>query len=669
MATKARLEQALRNADAAGDVEAAKAFANAIRSGQYDDAQQAPQEQPQEKNLLQKAGDVALEGMAGVNRGAAGLVDFATSPINAGLELAGSNARIPSAVDALAPATTGNFMQDGLGKDITRAAGETVPAALAMGGALRAGAQALPQMGRASESVGAGALRQMGGSTAGQDAGYAALSGAGSAVGQELGGDAGAIAGAIAAPLAGAGIMAGAKGVVAAAKSAFDDWKNPAPVLSKATTERNRIITEALDRSGMKAGEAEKELAALGENGTLADLSPAFSRQLKAAMSENPQLEGAMQRSFGERSKGAYSRLTESVSKQVGQGDDIDGTMAALEKSMQPKIAQLYDDARATPFEPSDRLKGLLRGNNPLAEASKEAAKSIETKRALGDTDLGQLTLMDETKRVLDGKIGMAKRSGNNTEVRDLTRLKNFMVEEVDKVSPEYKAARSLFAGKESLKEAAELGEAFLKTNANDVKMMTKSFGESEKHFYKLGAQRAILNKLDTTNLSSDASKAILGKNGDVAKIRSLFTSQKEFDDFADVIAREGKFKQTANAIFGNSTTAKQAADIISLREGANAAMDAVSNPVGAASTLGRIVGSLRAKKGTEDFKRGLLEAGMILGERGMDNKRLFTLLKKQEGEVIAKALALSQKKIKPATKLVPMLIGTQQERQPQEAQ
>jgi hypothetical protein len=214
MATKARLEQALRNADAAGDVEAAKAFANAIRSGQYDDAQQAPQEQPQEKNLLQKAGDVALEGMAGVNRGAAGLVDFATSPINAGLELAGSNARIPSAVDALAPATTGNFMQDGLGKDITRAAGETVPAALAMGGALRAGAQALPQMGRASESVGAGALRQMGGSTAGQDAGYAALSGAGSAVGQELGGDAGAIAGAIAAPLAPVALKeAGAKAV------------------------------------------------------------------------------------------------------------------------------------------------------------------------------------------------------------------------------------------------------------------------------------------------------------------------------------------------------------------------------------------------------------------------------------------------------------------------
>ena len=153
MATKARLEQALRNADAAGDTEAAKAFANAIRSGLYDDVQQAQQEQPKEKNLLQKAGDVALEGMAAVNRGAAGLVDFATSPINAGLELAGSNARIPSAVDALAPATTGNFMQDGLGKDITRAAGETVPAALAMGGALRAGAQALPQMGRASESV------------------------------------------------------------------------------------------------------------------------------------------------------------------------------------------------------------------------------------------------------------------------------------------------------------------------------------------------------------------------------------------------------------------------------------------------------------------------------------------------------------------------------------
>lgn len=156
----------------------------------------------EEKSLISQAGDIALEGMAAVNRGAAGIVDFAATPVNAALQLAGADLRIPSAVQALAPATQGNFMEQGLGRDIVRGAGEAVPAALAVGGALRQAASALPAMGQASESIGAGALRQLGSTSAAQDAGFAALSGAGGAVGQEIGGDAGALIGSVAAPAA-----------------------------------------------------------------------------------------------------------------------------------------------------------------------------------------------------------------------------------------------------------------------------------------------------------------------------------------------------------------------------------------------------------------------------------------------------------------------------------
>ena len=192
-----------------------------------DEAEKLSSEQakPKEKGLLQKAGDFAmdyavnpaLEGMAAVNRGATGMVDFLASPVNAAMELSGSDARVPSLTKALEPyATGGNFMEQGLGRDVVRAAGEAVPAALAVGGALRAAAQpltgavtgqvgnvgTLPQLATGSESVGAGVLRQMGSSTAAQDAGFSALSGAGSAVGREVGGEEGAMIGAIAAPAA-----------------------------------------------------------------------------------------------------------------------------------------------------------------------------------------------------------------------------------------------------------------------------------------------------------------------------------------------------------------------------------------------------------------------------------------------------------------------------------
>jgi len=147
-----------------------------------------------------------LEFMAGVNRGAAGLVDFASSLPNALLQLAGREERIPSLVEALSPATAGGFLQEGLGRDVAGAAGEVIPGALGAGGALRSAAQQLPRFGAAAEGTAPGVLREIGRATPAQDVGFGALSGAGGEVGQEYGGDVGQVLGAIAAPAAVGGL-------------------------------------------------------------------------------------------------------------------------------------------------------------------------------------------------------------------------------------------------------------------------------------------------------------------------------------------------------------------------------------------------------------------------------------------------------------------------------
>jgi len=120
MATREQLEDALRNADAAGDTAAARQLAQAIQGGQFDDAP-PPTEDP---SLLGQAADVGLEFAAGVNRGVAGLVDFAASPVNAALQLAGADAQIPSVTEALAPATAGGFVEDPTVRQVAGMAGE-----------------------------------------------------------------------------------------------------------------------------------------------------------------------------------------------------------------------------------------------------------------------------------------------------------------------------------------------------------------------------------------------------------------------------------------------------------------------------------------------------------------------------------------------------------------
>ena len=630
MATKARLEQALRNADAAGDVEAAKAFADAIRSGQYDDAQQAPQEQPQEKNLLQKAGDVALEGMAGVNRGAAGIVDFATSPINAGLELAGSSARIPSAVDALAPATAGNFMQDGLGKDITRAAGETVPAALAMGGALRAGAQALPQMGRASESVGAGALRQMGGSTAGQDAGYAALSGAGSAAGQELGsaagqklgGDAGAIsappwaaagalAGAIAAPLApvalkeaGAkavrSLFGGSKGQMA---KVIDDFAaiGETPTVGMATGRQGIQSAENISGSAIGGGplrlKSEKiaqsmqsRLAGIADNISEKEGAEAAGLQIQKGISGK----GGFLDKFRGKSSVLWNKSDELINKEIPvtlantktklnelvRGGDIGGILD------NPKLSQIkavLDDVEQVDFETLRSLRssiGAKLGSNELVSDIPRA----ELKQIYG-------ALSEDIKVI-------AKESGGNA-LSAFERANKFTRVNHDRIDDHLQRIANKVNPDEVFKSLAKGGEGVTRINA--VKRSV-----SPEDWEVVAAN--VVRRLGRSN--SGGQNAV----GDLAG-GDAFSVQKFVTDW-------DKLGPARKAIFsGSDKINSYADDLAKIARAASVVKEASkksANASGTAQALSRGAVGLGAATGTLSFSPTIL--GLTAGSVAMNN-------------------------------------------------
>ncbi|MEX2962857.1 hypothetical protein [Microbulbifer sp. TYP-18] len=149
--------------------------------------------------------------MAAVNRGATELADFLTTDqINAVSELAGSEFRVPSLTDALSAGTAGNFMEEGLAKDVVRAGGEFAPAAVSGGALVRNAAQQLPAMASRSEGALSGALREAGKSGAAADAALGGLAGAGTelggaageAVGGETGRQVGEMLGALALPVA-----------------------------------------------------------------------------------------------------------------------------------------------------------------------------------------------------------------------------------------------------------------------------------------------------------------------------------------------------------------------------------------------------------------------------------------------------------------------------------
>ena len=226
-----------------------------------------------DKALLSVPGVPSLaEFAAGSNRSVAGFLDFlGPDNINAVLELAGSEKRVPTFSGAIA--SKGGFVEDGLQQKILSTAGEIAPAALGVGQTLRSLASKLPQA-VAGETAGTGVVRQLGQTTAKQDIIGASAAGAGQEAGREVAGEKGALIGGVLAPVALAAIpLNAARG--AAAKL----LKKSAPSTNQ-LKEAARGVYKSLDESGVSVSSksfnnlADDIAATLRKEGSDIDLTP-----------------------------------------------------------------------------------------------------------------------------------------------------------------------------------------------------------------------------------------------------------------------------------------------------------------------------------------------------------------------------------------------------------
>jgi len=545
-------------------------------------------------------------------------------------------------------ATTGQFMQPGLARDIVRTGGELIAPGAVAGQALRTAARAVPAVQAGAQTLGQRVTQQLGVSTPTQDVVLSALSGAGAEVGKETQVPGGELIGAFAAPIAGVGAQAALTKLISAGRSGIQALIRPFKDVSDdgAAT----LLAEAMVREGLSPDDVARRMAELGPEAIPADIGTSFARLLRTASNKIPRIEGSAAETFKARQSGQGDRL-------LGAFDDsldlptlnVDDEIARLNAVLKPQINKLYEDAGAEGIQLSERLRGLLEGESSIGKAFVKAQQRVADKRAAGDT-ITNIDLIDATKQELDDQIGKAIRKGAFNKSRDLIRLKNVMVEEADAAVPVYKEGRDLFAGKISLENAAQSGELFLKMKPRDMRDLTKTFGQSEKKMFKLGAKQAILDKIDDLQINADAVRRLFGKNGDVKKLRFLFDDEATFRKFSDTLKRESDFILTRRAAQANSTTAKQLSDDESAFEALGKAANAVSSPAQAASTINRLISGFGKGRRDADFVKALEEVGDILLIKGIEPARLQSILRRGSSKQVEAILrrALKKPTIKP---------------------
>tara|TARA_R110000772_G_scaffold16270_4_gene46421 strand:+ start:2143 stop:3960 length:1818 start_codon:yes stop_codon:yes gene_type:complete len=205
---------------------------------------------------LERAGNLAMEGVAGFNRATLGTADFLTSPLQAIAQVGGFD--LPTFSEQGTP--RGAFAGDGLATDMAAGAGELANLSAVSGGILRKAAQSLDDVVRfvapsSRDATTLNVIRTLGNTTAADDIALGGVSGAGGAGGGELGvllggenfRDIGKFTGEVVSPAA---WMGATQSLMRVGKSLIDNTADVAPSTANLKT-ASQLLYNKLDEAGV----------------------------------------------------------------------------------------------------------------------------------------------------------------------------------------------------------------------------------------------------------------------------------------------------------------------------------------------------------------------------------------------------------------------------------
>lgn len=559
MPTTEQLATALKNADAAGDVDAARKLAAALRS-----AQAAGQPTAGKPSDLESIGRGALEGVS------FGFDDEIGSGVQTGFGLWGDY---------------GKALEESRG--LKRRAQETNPIAYgigAVGGALPTAF--IPGMAPARAATLGGRLAQ--GARLG--AVYGGLYGAGTAegdlkdraAGALRGGAVGAVTGAAAEPVA-AGIGALANRVAAPVRAALNPVKEAGRRVTDALRADKRIpqplLSGADDAVASKYGQPVLNIDRGGEK------TRALAR---SAANTSPEGRGIMQSAIDQRYEGQGSRVVDAVRRMVG-GKDATTNREILNRSAKAANRPAYNRAYAAGDRPiiSPELERLT-GSPDVVKAMQAASQNGKTRAIAegsgafnarvnitpdgrvvfnrgkgGVPDYPNLQFWDYTYRELRDAASAAARQGRKGEADALGTVARQMRDELDRIVPEFGVARAGAARFFGAESALEAGEKFVTSRvANDeaVKAVAK-MGAAERRLFAEGFADGLVRRVQE---AGDRRNVVINGmfNSPAARQRiNIALGSRRAKEMEAILRVEGIMDMARQAM-GNSTTARQLVEL-----------------------------------------------------------------------------------------------------------
>lgn len=333
---------------------------------------------------------------------------------------------------------------------------------------------------------------------------------------------------------------------------------------------------------------------------------------------------------INERDIDTATRVTGDLSEHFGQGSAYYADQS-LQEARSKAAKPLYERAFSTNMPLDSEYLNELRETNPRIQQAMRKGWAIERDEAQGERrplnatdygitaigvdpvtgdpliDLGQvpnLRLWNVVKKGLDAQIEAAKdpQTGRPTqEGVAISKLKNGLLRELDRLSPDYRAARDAWAGPTASMSALRDGQRFASMQPEEIEDQFRKMGAGEREFFKLGAANAIRKMMLTTGERGDETRKLMLPYTRM-QMRAMFDDDASFDRYFASLNAEHKMWQTwAHPSVGSQTAERTQEDMRPDAYAASQAIHGVKNAFGgrwpeAVANVARAVGKYLPK-------------------------------------------------------------------------
>ena len=311
--------------------------------------------------------------------------------------------------------------------------------------------------------------------------------------------------------------------------------------------------------------DASSRLADLGPDAMVMDVMGETGRAMaRSAANNNSTAREMLEEASTTRMSGQTDRLGDVLLKAGGMDEvkTVQELMDGIHKANQPAIKKAYAKARSLghdmDLEVFSDILGTTIGAKALNQGTKLAKDRAVLKGSNGDPSM--LDILDETKKVLDGMsqpaLGMRPDAKQQLAMETAKQLR----ERVDQSLPEYGGARALAQRSAKQQEAVKTGAEGGKPRV-PADYARRS---ADVEFPNERSQGYVSQKIDALENRRTTPGVVDAMFGSKRQQQALAASLPEqgANDVKAQIARERVFNATDRALKGNSTTARQMAEM-----------------------------------------------------------------------------------------------------------